>query len=446
MRADPDHARRLRALFERGEACAFEVQGRRQGGGWSPSRAARPAPWPGCGSRRPPARTPACRPRRASPPSSNARPTPAWIAAADGSPVWVNAAWLKAVGRRQPGRGRRPRRWPSTAPPTRWPARPPTSASGARRCAGPPSPASAAPSTSPPSRWRAAASASGPRTSPSRRTCARLLKRNVEAHDETLNHIAEAVAVFDRGQEADVPQHRLRRAVGPGAGLAGRAAQPRRGARPPAPAPPPAGDRRLRQVEGRASWTATSSWPAAPDEMWSLPDGRTLQGGAPAAPDGRPPAAVLRHHRRAEADKPVQRPDPGAAGDARQALRRGRGVRLRRAAAAAQRGLRAASGTSRPAQVEAAGDFEGVVELCMPRAARPELLARAEGPRRRPRPAGPRADHRRGEDLRQPHRRLPVAAAAGRRDPDRLHRRHRRPQAGGRAARPRSRRWPRPSG
>src|SRR5438552_4547545 len=27
MRADPDHARRLRALFERGEACAFEVQG-----------------------------------------------------------------------------------------------------------------------------------------------------------------------------------------------------------------------------------------------------------------------------------------------------------------------------------------------------------------------------------------------------------------------------------
>src|SRR5206468_11603660 len=27
----------------------------------------------------------------------NARQTPAWIAAADGSPVWVNAAWLKAV-------------------------------------------------------------------------------------------------------------------------------------------------------------------------------------------------------------------------------------------------------------------------------------------------------------------------------------------------------------
>ena len=27
MRADPDHARRLRALFERGEPCAFEVQG-----------------------------------------------------------------------------------------------------------------------------------------------------------------------------------------------------------------------------------------------------------------------------------------------------------------------------------------------------------------------------------------------------------------------------------
>ncbi|MDB5451725.1 MAG: tyrosine kinase DivL, partial [Caulobacteraceae bacterium] len=33
MRADPDHARRLRALFERGEACAFEVQGPSKGKG-----------------------------------------------------------------------------------------------------------------------------------------------------------------------------------------------------------------------------------------------------------------------------------------------------------------------------------------------------------------------------------------------------------------------------
>ena len=42
------------------------------------------------------------------------------------------------------------------------------------------------------------------------------------------------------------------------------------------------------------------------------------------------------------------------------------------------------------AQLEAAGDFEGVVELCVPTLHDMALLARAEGPRGRPRPAGPR--------------------------------------------------------
>src|SRR5258708_6005382 len=94
MRADPDHARRLRALFERGEACAFEVQG--DGGLVAvEGRAAGALAWlrlsaaVGEDSGLPTA------PRFAA--LLNARTTPAWIAAADGSPVWVNAAWLQAA-------------------------------------------------------------------------------------------------------------------------------------------------------------------------------------------------------------------------------------------------------------------------------------------------------------------------------------------------------------
>ncbi|MGZ6020862.1 MAG: two-component sensor histidine kinase, partial [Phenylobacterium sp.] len=94
MRADPDHARRLRALFERGEACAFEVQG--EGGLIAvEGRAAGAMAW---------LRLSAAQTEDAGLPTAprfaaflNARATPAWIASADGSPVWVNGAWLKAV-------------------------------------------------------------------------------------------------------------------------------------------------------------------------------------------------------------------------------------------------------------------------------------------------------------------------------------------------------------
>jgi PAS domain-containing protein len=106
MRADPDHARRLRALFERGEPCAFEVR-RAQAPAPSRSRAGRPAPWPGCawrpGTDDRPALGGALRrlPRRPA--------EPAWIAGADGAPSVGNAAWLKAVDAvdlgRRPGRG-----------------------------------------------------------------------------------------------------------------------------------------------------------------------------------------------------------------------------------------------------------------------------------------------------------------------------------------------------
>jgi signal transduction histidine kinase len=95
MRADPDHARRLRALFERGEPCAFEARGT-SGAVSVEGRAAGALAW---------LRLSAVAGDDAGLPNAprfaaflDARPTPAWIAAADGSPVWVNRPWLRAVG------------------------------------------------------------------------------------------------------------------------------------------------------------------------------------------------------------------------------------------------------------------------------------------------------------------------------------------------------------
>lgn len=94
MRADPDHARRLRALFERGESCAFEVKG--PGGVCTvEGRAAGALAWLRVSAVLGEDQGLPTAPRFAA--FLNARAYPAWITAADGSPVWVNAAWLKAV-------------------------------------------------------------------------------------------------------------------------------------------------------------------------------------------------------------------------------------------------------------------------------------------------------------------------------------------------------------
>src|SRR5205085_2790297 len=91
MRADPDHARRLRALFERGEACAFEVQG--PGGAISvEGRAVGALAWLRLSAVLGEAAGLPTAPRFAA--FINSRDCPAWITSADGSPVWVNAAWL----------------------------------------------------------------------------------------------------------------------------------------------------------------------------------------------------------------------------------------------------------------------------------------------------------------------------------------------------------------
>jgi len=94
-RVHPDHARRLEALFARGAPCDFDVGGLR-GGVSVEGRAAGALAW---------LRLTAIAPLRAGLPTAallaafvEARSEPAWIAAADGAPVWANQAWFSAVG------------------------------------------------------------------------------------------------------------------------------------------------------------------------------------------------------------------------------------------------------------------------------------------------------------------------------------------------------------
>jgi signal transduction histidine kinase len=100
MRADPDHAARLRALFERGEPCAFEARGPR-GVVSVEGRAAGALAW---------LRLTAVGTDETALPSAarlaaflDARPEPAWIAGADGAVQWANKAWLTAVSARDAG-------------------------------------------------------------------------------------------------------------------------------------------------------------------------------------------------------------------------------------------------------------------------------------------------------------------------------------------------------
>src|SRR5215217_7230571 len=98
MRSDPDHAARLRALFERGEACAFEARGPK-GAVSVEGRAAGALAW---------LRLTAASAEEAALPSAarlaaflDANADPAWIAGADGTVQWANKAWLDAVGASQ---------------------------------------------------------------------------------------------------------------------------------------------------------------------------------------------------------------------------------------------------------------------------------------------------------------------------------------------------------
>jgi len=366
MRADPDHARRLRALFERGEACAFEVQGPStdKGGGLVAveGRAAGAMAWlrlsaaVGEDTGLPTA------PRFAA--FLNARTTPAWIAAADGSPVWVNAAWLKAVDAvslddaaqrgaafdrsadalaseaANLGQRRDALRWATVA--------------GKRR---------AFAITAQPLEGGGVGVWTEDVTD--QEGLRELLQRNVEAHDETLNHIAEAVAVFDRSKK--LMFHNTAFAELWGLEPAWLAEQPshaevldRLRQR-----------RRLPETADYAKWKAAElaryeALAGGPDEMWSLPDGRTLKVVRQPHPMGgllllySDITDELKLTSQYNALIQVQQATLDKLSDAVTVFGSDGRLRLHNEAFARFWNVT-------PAQVEAAGDFEGVVELCIPK-------------------------------------------------------------------------------
>ncbi|ODT58713.1 MAG: two-component sensor histidine kinase [Phenylobacterium sp. SCN 69-14] len=281
MRADPDHARRLRALFERGEACAFEVQG--PGGAVAvEGRAAGALAW---------LRLSAVVGQDAGLPTAprfaaflDARTTPAWIAAADGSPVWVNAAWLAATGaatldeaaakglsfdKGAESLASEAANLGSRRQSLRW-----TTLEGRRR---------ALQVTAQPLEGGGVGVWTDDVTETEELREA--LRRHVEAHDETLNHIADAVAIFGEGKRLIFHNTAFAELWGlEPAWLAER---------------PSHGEvldrlrqrRRLPETADYGKWKAgeldryedTSS---GPDDLWSLPDGRTLKVGRQPHPMG----------------------------------------------------------------------------------------------------------------------------------------------------------------
>ncbi|MCR5878367.1 PAS domain-containing sensor histidine kinase [Phenylobacterium sp. J367] len=361
MRADPDHSRRLRALFERGEACAFEVQGPK-GAVTVEGRAAGALAWLRLsGALGEDAALPTA-PRFAA--FLNARACPAWIAAADGSPVWVNRAWLAAV---------------DAASLDEAAARGAAFDKGADALA---AEAANLGQVRDAVRWA---------TVGGRRRAFRVvaqplegggvgvftddvteleefkenLRRNVEAHDETLNHIAEAVAVFSHGKK--LMFHNTAFAELWGLEPAWLGEQPTHGEildrlrqR-----------RRLPETADYGKWKAAELeryeqlGPAA-DDLWSLPDARTLKVVRQPHPMGgllllfSDITGELRLKAQYNALIQVQQATLDKLNDAVAVF--GSDGRLRLHNDAFQRFW-----AIRPQALEAAGDFEGVVELCVPK-------------------------------------------------------------------------------
>lgn len=361
MRADPAQARRLQNLLERGEACAFEVRG--PGGVVAvEGRAAGALAW---------LRLSAAPAQESGLPSAprlaaflDARPQPAWIAAADGAPLWANRAWLSAMGvQRLEEATRRRLSFDAAADDL---VKEAAGQGGARETV----------------RWI---------TLDGRRRSIRMsaiplegggvgvwcedvteaeelreaLRRHVEAHDETLNHIADAVAIFSRAKKltfnntafaemwglepawlAESPSHgeildRLRQR------------------------------RRLPETADYARWKASEldryeALGAAPDELWPLPDGRTLRVVRQPHPLGgivllfSDITGELRLKAQYNAQIQVQQATLDKLNDAVAVF--GSDGRLRLHNEAFERFWNVT-----PAQLDQAVDFEGVVDLCIPR-------------------------------------------------------------------------------
>ncbi len=359
MRADPDHARRLRALFERGEPCAFEVQGP-AGMVTVEGRASGALAWLRLSAVLGEAQGLPTAPRFAA--FLDARPTPAWLAAADGSPVWVNAAWLAAVDAASLDEAAR---------------RGLTLDKGADALA---SEASGLAQRREAVRWltfggrrRALNVVAQPLEGggvgvwteevTELEEMRERLKRNIEAHDETLNRLDDAVAIFGEGRKLTFHNTAFSElwglepawlAEGPTHGEVLDRLRQRR---------------RLPETADYAKWKAAElerhgELGAAPDDLWSLPDGRTLRIARQPHPMGgllllfSDMTGELKLKAQYNALIQVQQATLDKLSDAVAVF--GADGRLRLRNESFERFW-----TIGPERLEAAGDFEGVVELCV---------------------------------------------------------------------------------
>jgi signal transduction histidine kinase len=361
MRADPDHRRRLSALFEQGEACAFQVRGP-LGLVSVDGRASGACAW---------VRLQPVIAADGGLPSAarfaallDAWPHPTWVNSAAGSLIWANAAWLGAVDAKSledaiarklvfdqealaltreaadRGEARDTLRWASIK--------------GQRRAF----------------RITAQPLAGGDIGAwaldvTDAEDGREALKRHQQAHDETLNHLADAVAIFSSaklltfyntafaelwGLEpawlADAPSHaevldRLRQR------------------------------RRLPETVDYSRWKAGElSWyealTPAPDDLWTLPDGRTLRVVRQPHPLGgllllfSDMTGELRLKAQYNALIQVQQATLDKLNDAVAVFGSDGRLRLHNEAFARFWNVT-------PAAIESAADFDGVVELCVPR-------------------------------------------------------------------------------
>jgi signal transduction histidine kinase len=360
MAGDPDHNRRLKALIESGQPCAFQARG--PGGEVAvDGRASGAVAWlrlqpalPNDGGL-PPA------PRLAA--LLDALPHPVWLAHGAGL-IWANRAWLSAVeatsiedaiARKlafdrgaaalvaeaaEAGERRETQRW--------------TPVAGQRRAF----------------RLNAQPLEGGDigawalDTTDAEET-REALRRNIEAQDETLNHLADAVAIFSPDKRLSFHNTAFAQlwalepawlAEGPThAELLDRLRQ----------------RRRLPETADYARWKSDElSWYEAlspsPDDLWTLPDGRTLRVVRQPHPLGgllvlfSDMTGELRLKSQYNALIQVQQATLDKLNDAVVVF--GSDGRLRLHNEAFARFWNATA-----ADVETAADFDGVVELCVPR-------------------------------------------------------------------------------
>ncbi|WP_397419447.1 PAS-domain containing protein [Phenylobacterium sp.] len=361
MRADPDHARRLRGLTERGEPCAFEVTGR-AGVVTVEGRAAGALAWLrvsavlGEGEGLPTA------PRFAA--FVDARKAPAWIAAADGSPIWVNAAWAEAAGvenldaaaragatldRGADGLAAEAANLGQRREGLRW-----LSLGGRRR---------ALKVTAQPLEGGGVGVWTDDVTD--LEESREQTRRYIEAHDETLNRIDDAVAVFDGQKRLSFHNTAFAELWGLEPAWLGER--------------PTHGEimdrlrqrRRLPETADYAKWKAAeleryARLEAEPDDLWSTPDGRTLRVSRQPHPMGgllilfADITGELRMKAQFNALIQVQQATLDKLSDAVAVF--GSDGRLRLHNESFERFWNIT-----PLQIEAAGDFEGVVDLCVHR-------------------------------------------------------------------------------